>query len=58
MSGDSSEMKLHFYDVILRVDLLSWHRVVLDCLRARVHIAGADEIFIACMLHTEELWNI
>ena len=40
------------------MDWLSRHRVVLDCLKARVHIAGANGIFIACKLHTEELWNI
>ena len=46
--GDSSEMELHFYDVILGMDWLSRHIVVLDCLRARVDIAGADGCFY-CM---------
>ena len=50
--GDSSEMELHFYDVILGMDWLSRHIVVLDCLRARVDIAGADESFLlhACYM--------
>ena len=43
--GDSSKMELCFYDVILGMDWLSRHWVVLDCLRARVHIAGADGSF-------------
>ncbi|KAF3542148.1 hypothetical protein F2Q69_00020538 [Brassica cretica] len=30
-----------FCDIILGMDLLSRHRVLLDCLRARVHISGA-----------------
>ena len=46
--GDSSEMELRFYDVIFGMDWLSRHRVVLDCLRARVYIAGADGSFY-CM---------
>ena len=46
--GDSSEIELRFYDVILEMDWLSRHRVVLDCLRAVVDIAGADGSFY-CM---------
>ena len=46
--GDSSEMELHFYDVIFGMDWLSRHRVVLDYLKARVGIAGADGSFY-CM---------
>ncbi|KAF3499485.1 hypothetical protein F2Q69_00041121 [Brassica cretica] len=46
--GDSSEIELRFYDVILGMDWLSRHRVVLDCLRAVVDIAGADGSFY-CM---------
>ena len=60
LSGAPQRDGAEFYDVIVffGMDWLSRHRVVLDCLKARVYIAGADEIFIACMLHTEELWNI
>lgn len=46
--GDSSEMELRFYDVILGMNWLSQHRVVLDCPRARVDIVGADGSFY-CM---------
>ena len=46
--GESSEMELRFYDVILGMDWLSRHRVVLDCLRERVDIVGADGSFY-CM---------
>ena len=46
--GDSSEMELRFYDVILGMDWLSRPRVVLDCLRARVPINEADGSFY-CM---------
>ena len=46
--GDSSEMELRFHDIILGMDWLSRHLVVLDCLRARVDIAGADGSFY-CM---------
>ena len=46
--GESSEMELRFYDVILGMDWLSRHQVVLDCLRERVDIAGADGSFY-CM---------
>ena len=58
MFGDSSEMELHFYDVILEMDCLPRHRVVLDCLRIRVDIVGPDESFVACMLHAKELLDI
>ena len=42
---DSSEMKLILCDVILGMDWISWHQVVLICLRARVLIPGVDESF-------------
>jgi len=47
-----------FCNIILGMDLLSRHRVLLDCLRARVHISGAEQILFAYMLHAEELLDM
>ena len=58
LSRDSSKMELSLCDVILGRDWLSRHLLVLDCLRARVNIPGADESFIASMPHDEELLDV
>ena len=47
-----------FCDIILGMDLLSRHRVLLEFLRARVHISGAEQILFAYMLHAEELLDM
>ena len=47
-----------FCDIILGMDLLSRHRVLLDCMRARVHISRVEQILIAYMLHVEELLDM
>ncbi|WZZ43707.1 hypothetical protein YC2023_039966 [Brassica napus] len=47
-----------FCDIILGTDWLSRHQVLLDCLRARFHISGAEHILIAYILHAEELLDM
>ena len=66
-TGDLAKMELDYYDVILGMDWLSRHRVVLDCLKAGVHIPREEGkntfqcvqahqgIFIVSMMHAEDL---
>ena len=51
-------MELRFYNINYGMDWFSRHQVVLDCLRARVHISGAEQILVACTPHAEELLDI
>ena len=65
--GDLAEMEMDYYDVILGMDWLSRHRVVLDCMRAKVIIPKGDGkitfqclqayrgISVISMLHAEDL---
>lgn len=65
--GNLTKMELDYYDTILGMDWLSWHQVVLDFPRARVHILRKDGkitfqcseahrgISIISMLHAEDL---
>lgn len=64
--GEIAEIEI-YYNVIFGLDWWSQHRVVLDCLRARVHIPRADGritfqgiqahrgFYIISMLYVEEL---
>ena len=40
--ADLTEMEMNFYDVILGMDWLTRHRVILDCLEARVTVPRAE----------------
>ena len=48
--GVLAEMEMDYYDVILGMDWLSRHRVVLDCMRAKVSIPKGDgKITFQCL---------
>ena len=55
--GDSSEMELCFYDIIRGMDWLLRHRVVLDCMRARVQIPGTEHILLHVCYILRSYWT-